>query len=393
LATILVTGATGFIGGAAAARLLSREEADTIMLLVRGPTREDAEARARRSIARFTDASLPNDRRRLRVINGDLAQSGDLADEQIAEVTHVLHIAGNTSLRSVQGARRTNVDGTLALARRMLQAPRLERFLYVGTAYICGDQPSAVVCEDDFPKPCVRHLVEYTRSKAECELLLGELPQLPLVIARPSIVVGHSSLGCGPSASIFWYYRTLDLLRRVPAPLDTRKDIVPVDYVAEALLLLLFKPSLCHRRYHISAGSAASVSWREMGAVFDQYHGIRDDNPWRLVDVATLKRERVRFRELIGQGDEDWLLGVMEPLLALSGSGAQIFDNSRLLGEGMSRPPRFTDYLPACINAPSGCSVYEQILSDVWGSTAAPLALWRSPGAGQPCPTDTPSHF
>jgi hypothetical protein len=30
----------------------------------------------------------------------------------------------------------------------------------------------------------------------------------PLIVARPSIVVGHTRLGCRPSASIFWYYRS-----------------------------------------------------------------------------------------------------------------------------------------------------------------------------------------
>ncbi len=69
----------------------------------------------------------------------------------------------------------------------------------------------------------------------------------------------------------------MDLLRRVPAPLDARKDIVPVDYVAEALLFLLLHESLRWRRYHISAGEIASVTWREMAAVFARHHGERSE--------------------------------------------------------------------------------------------------------------------
>src|SRR5439155_18127967 len=134
--------------------------------------------------------------------------------------------------RSVRRVRATNILGTLALAHRMRRVPGLVRFLHVGTAFICGANPPCTVYEDDYPRPEVRHLVEYTSSKAEAELLLEQTaPELPLVVARPSVVVGHSRLGCLPSASIFWYYRAVDLLRRVPVPLDTRKDIVPVDYV------------------------------------------------------------------------------------------------------------------------------------------------------------------
>ena len=107
----------------------------------------------------------------------------------------MLHLAGDTSLLSVRGVRRTNIEGTLALANRMRRAPRLVRFLHVGTAYICGCDPPRLVREVDYPQADVQHIVEYTRSKAECELLLESgFSDLPLVIARPSVVIGHTSL-------------------------------------------------------------------------------------------------------------------------------------------------------------------------------------------------------
>jgi hypothetical protein len=223
----------------------------------------------------------------------------------------------------------------------------------------------------------VRHLLEYTRSKAECELLLArDVSDLPLVIARPSVVVGHTRLGCAPSASIFWYYRTMDLLRRAPAPLDARRDIVPVDYVAEALLFLLFHEPLRWNRYHISAGETSSVTWREMAAVFNRHSGERSDNAYQVADFPTLIRERARLQELLGPGDEDLLLRALEPFVQLGASGAEMFDNRRLLAEGMPPPPRFTDYLPACITQSANWSVYELILHDVWASSVSSLP-WR----------------
>src|SRR5262249_20415268 len=142
---------------------------------------------------------------RATVIHGDLTDPGTLDDPRLDGVTHVLHLAANTSFRSVRGVRHTNIDGTLALAHRMRGAPGLVRFLHVGTAYLCGADPPRVVPEDDYPRPGIRHLAEYTSSKAECEMLLERLaPELPLVVARPSVVVGHTRLGCLPSSSIFW---------------------------------------------------------------------------------------------------------------------------------------------------------------------------------------------
>src|SRR5262249_22971647 len=152
-----------------------------------------------------------------------------------------------------RSVRRVNVLGTLALAHRFRRCGDLERFLHVGTAYICGDHPSRIIFEDDAPSDGVNYAVEYTRSKAEAEVLLAATaPELPLLVARPSVVGGHTRLGCGPSGSLFWLYRAADLLRRYLQPLTAREDIVPVDYVAQALCTLAFAKSLKHRVYHVS---------------------------------------------------------------------------------------------------------------------------------------------
>jgi nucleoside-diphosphate-sugar epimerase len=363
---VLLTGVTGFLGGAAATALLHKHEDAGLVLLVRATSQEEAEARVRRSLARFAEpgrADFPLERCAL--LRGDLTEPTTYTDSSFDGITHVLHLAANTSFCSVRGVRHTNILGTLMLAHRMRRVPGLARFLHVGTAFICGADPPRVVCEDDYPRPGVRHLAEYTASKAEAELLLeGTAPELPLVVARPSIVVGHTRLGCAPSASIFWYYRAVDLLRRVPVPLDRRKDIVPVDYVADALLRLLFRPVLRHHRYHISAGEAAAVSWGEMAEVFARYHGRRRDTPYRVVDSAALWRERCRVRELLGAGDEERLLNAMEAFFRFSACGVEVFDNQRLLDEGLPPPPRFTEYLPACIERPGRRSVYEQMWDD-----------------------------
>ena len=56
MATILLTGATGFLGGATAAALLRRPEPLRIVLLVRAADEPEAMARVRRSLMCFADA-------------------------------------------------------------------------------------------------------------------------------------------------------------------------------------------------------------------------------------------------------------------------------------------------------------------------------------------------
>ena len=219
--TILLTGATGFIGGATAAELLVHPHSGRIVAIVRADTREIAEWRVRKSLLRFLSPSeLEQSISRIEVIHGDLTNPSTLADPRLEVVTHVLHLAANTSFRGVRNVRHTNILGTLTCtAHRMRRVSHLKRFLHVGTAYICGANPPKIVREDDYPRLDVHHLVEYTSSKAECEMLLeSTAPELPLVIARPSIVVEHTRSGCLPSSGIYWYYRALHLLRRLPEP-------------------------------------------------------------------------------------------------------------------------------------------------------------------------------
>jgi nucleoside-diphosphate-sugar epimerase len=384
---VLLTGATGFIGGATLAQLLESRPDSRLILLARDRGPDSAADRVRQSLARFMGRDRAEDSlRRCEVISCDLTNPASLstpkldeathvlhvaslkklAGEGLDEVTHVLHLASNTSFKSVRNVRHTNVLGALSLAHRMRRVKNLERFLYVGTAYICGENSERIVREDMYPRLRAKHFVEYTASKAECEMLLeSTAPELPLVVARPSVVVGHTWLGCLPSASIYWFYRVCDALRRLTCPLESRDDVVPVDWVAQALVFLLFKPALRHRRYHVSAGEASSVTWEEIARVFARFYGERPDNPYQVVDIATILRERERARQLLGPGDDDHLFAALPLYYRFMEIDAEIFDNSRLLQEGMAPSPKLTSYLELCATRSAGRSVYDQMLDDV----------------------------
>ncbi|SQC15378.1 nucleoside-diphosphate-sugar epimerase [Klebsiella pneumoniae] len=78
----------------------------------------------------------------------------------------------------------------------MAQVTGLQRFLHVGTAMSCSPEPDSLVAESAEFRERAEHLVEYTHSKSTIEQLMQQqCPTLPLVIARPSIVVGHTHHG------------------------------------------------------------------------------------------------------------------------------------------------------------------------------------------------------
>jgi nucleoside-diphosphate-sugar epimerase len=362
---ILITGATGFIGGTALTHLLLSHRNCRLLLFVRADSPSVALSRIETSISRFIDLAVVKESLRYcEFICGDLTDRKVYDDPRLDKVTHVLHLAANTSFRSVRAVRHTNILGTLTLVHRMRRASCLQRFLYVGTAYICGTNPPRIVREQNYPQFQNRHLVEYTNSKAECELLLeNTAPELPLIVARPSVVIGHTQLGCLPSASIFWFYKCVDALRQINCSMDMMNDVIPVDYAADALLLLLLKTDLKYKRYHISAGMGSSVTWHEIAIAFAKYYK-RQAIPYQQVDFETITGERERLQGLLGPGDENHLLNALKIYYRFCETTAEIFDNQRLLDEGMPQPPKFTDYLQICAALPSDRSIYEQMLDD-----------------------------
>jgi nucleoside-diphosphate-sugar epimerase len=294
-----------------------------------------------------------------RVVNGDLDVPRSLDDDALDEVTHVVHSAACTSFRSTRTVHRTNVDGTASLVERLHRAPKLERFVFVSTAYACGRAHDRIVRETDPISSRGDHVVEYARSKARAEELLAErFADLPVVVARPSAVIGHTRLGCAPSASLFWYYRALATLRRAPFAVDARRDIVSVDWVADALCTLLFARSLVHRVFHLSASESASATWSEIAHAFGSSDApllvARGDSLCNHDDIA----------RAFGPGDVERIARAIGLCARFATAGVRWFDNARALDAGVSAPPPFTSYLDRCIATTAERSLHDLLVDD-----------------------------
>jgi nucleoside-diphosphate-sugar epimerase len=335
---VLVTGVTGFVGGALAAALLQDSRVDRLVALVRARDQRHAQERAEWSVQRFGRSCRGQDR--LQVVCGSL-EDASLDVATVRSLTHVVHAAAHTSFLAVHRARATNIAGSRLLATRVMHAPAFERFLFVSTAYRCGVIDATTVVEDHPASP--DHVAEYTRTKAEAEAALALLAGLPLVIARPSIIVGHTRLGVEPSASIYWYYRALALAGMTPFPTSRRRDIVPVDWVASALTCLLFKSALHQRCYHLSAGDVCAVTWSRIHETFARFGQAAPTT--QAANASDFGSHHAWSTLALSQRTR----AALKACAKFSAVPIEAFSNQRVLAEGIAPPPPFDQYLPRCI--------------------------------------------
>jgi nucleoside-diphosphate-sugar epimerase len=172
-ATVLVLGAAGFIG-----RELVRQ------LLVSG-----YHVRAMiRGSSRVLD-QLSNEQ--LAIVRGDLGNKADLT-RAISGADFVFHLA-NAPAKTWDEQQSKNVEVT-RLVGELCVVNKVERLIYTGTidSYYAGSR-ARLITEKTPLDPDIAHRNYYARAKAAAERILVEMQktrQLPLIIARPGIVIG-----------------------------------------------------------------------------------------------------------------------------------------------------------------------------------------------------------
>ncbi|EXM12581.1 hypothetical protein FOTG_18926 [Fusarium oxysporum f. sp. vasinfectum 25433] len=278
--TILVTGATGFLGKVVVEELLRlREKHATkqVILLLRKKDPLDAQARFEQHVAPSPCfASLPKDwKRSIHVIEGDLASTNcglqACQYERVCQtVTHIIHTAACIKFDStVPEAISSNIDSSCHILALAKNCDNLQRLVITSTAYVTPPQQGPIYESlVDLPSPASQIASElrngvlgkeeaiaatghpniYSLSKCLAEHLICETRgSLPVTIVRPSIIcaaIQNPSPGWIDSRAAFGGLVLgfgTGSLRVIDGRPETKLDIVPVDLVANCLIYETFR--------------------------------------------------------------------------------------------------------------------------------------------------------
>lgn len=238
---ILVTGATGFVGSALVQALSARSGIKVI-----GAVRNRA-------------AALPGEVASVPIHNLGPEQDWWAALQGVEVVVHLaarVHVMTDRAANPLTEFRRTNVSGTLRLARQAAQAG-VRRFVFISSVGVNGGETfSRPFSASDQPAPHTPYAV----SKYEAELALSELAEetgMEVVTLRPPLVYGPNAPG---------NFATLmkALIKGIPLPLgavtENQRSFVALDNLVDLVITCLDHPAAANQTFLVSDGEDLSTA-------------------------------------------------------------------------------------------------------------------------------------
>ncbi|MEM1132779.1 MAG: SDR family oxidoreductase [Pseudomonadota bacterium] len=221
---VLLTGATGLVGGALAGALL--DSGHHIVGVLRGEGRTMLDMDGQDRAAEITP------------LQGDVTQPSFGLTGLPDDIDLVIHCAATTDFTASDAVYETvNIGGArnaVALAQQLDAA-----LLHVSTAYVCGRADGPVSEMPANPEGDFTNGYERSKAIAESHVMQARKQGLVAAIARPSIIVGRLSDGAIPRQDDFYHLFRLfgsPLLQRVPAIDGAAFAIVPLDHVVSGLM-------------------------------------------------------------------------------------------------------------------------------------------------------------
>ncbi|MHC8354999.1 UDP-glucose 4-epimerase family protein [Pseudomonas sp. LB3P81] len=281
--SVLLTGATGFVGGAILRRIVNEKKYPVIAAL-----RESSPALAEEvETVRFS------------TLDGQTSWKDCFTDTDV--VIHSaarVHVMNDTEEDPLSAFRKVNVEGTLNLARQAFAAG-VRRFVFISSIKVNGEGtiPPLAYEADGQSAP----MDPYGLSKMEAEIALRKLAAetgREVVIIRPVLVYGP-----GVKANFLNMMRWLD--KGVPLPfgaIHNNRSLVAIDNLVDLVLTCVGHPAAANQTFLVSDGEdlSTTVLLRKMSQALNAHARLIPVPSWILKTGASLLGKKALSQRLCG---------------------------------------------------------------------------------------------
>jgi nucleoside-diphosphate-sugar epimerase len=354
MSTVFLTGGTGVVGNAIARAILEKSTARLILLL-RG--RSDAEVQERlQTLLLFWKLPAADVTGRVEVARGDTSLPLFGLDpkrfERIVGVcTRLIHCAAlvrmNLPLVEARASAVNAAQNVVEFARASAHTGSIQKVEFLSTVGVGGTRPG--ILPERWINESRNYHNTYEQAKAEAEVVVaaGVAEGLPITVHRPSMVVGDSRTGEVIRFQIFYHLVEFLSGRRTfgffPTFGATRLDIVPVDYVADAVVWSSGRKDTGGLVLHLCSGAEESPKLDELQSrVRASFVAAGLDVPQRISLPPKILRAAIPVIRTLLPSSGRRALSTLPIFLAYL-SGDQGFGNTetrRILGgAGISLPP------------------------------------------------------
>ncbi|XP_075218058.1 putative fatty acyl-CoA reductase CG5065 [Lycorma delicatula] len=317
--SVLITGATGFVGKALVEKLLrSCPGIVNIFLLIRSKRGVDVETRFRELLKNPIFSNLQKEKpdvlKKVIAVAGDVTETDlGLNEKDLArlknEANIVFHSAATVRFNErLQDALRLNTKATQNVIQFCLTIKKLQALVHVSTAYSNADKrtveeavypppadPQQIMqlCQT-LPENTIKDLTEtllgtkhpntYTLTKAMAEWVVAEQADtLPTAVVRPSIVTaawkepapGWVDNISGITGIMMEIGR--GTIRSIICDQKLIVDIIPVDIVVNTLVVAAWHTATYRyndvRVYNCTSGTQNGIRWEQLGHM-TQHHAL-----------------------------------------------------------------------------------------------------------------------
>lgn len=252
--SVLVTGASGFLGGRLVQMLVERGEAVTVL------ARQTA---GLQHLSGFSDMEV-------RVVRGSLTEPDALLDAT-RKATHIYHCAAASTDWAPQSVfYGSNVTGTELLLKAAAEAPHLQRFVHVSTTDVYGYP--MVPCGEDEPLRDAGLPYNQTKILGEQAVWRAYGEGLPVTVVRPATIYGPRGKAFVTDIAELLKQRQMAFV----AGGTKTAGLLYVDNAVDAMIAAAHEAAALGRAYNLSDGTGET--WR--GYVEALARGLGYKTPW-----------------------------------------------------------------------------------------------------------------